>query len=188
MRRVLLILNCLMAIGGLVLLWLSIWPGYATWIFVTCVVIGYGVLGIGWLITVFVLLRRKGRGVVGVLVGPVMVLATWALLRVYVPRRVAFALCRSGFERHLTRTPSPASPTQCDRRIGWYHVDLWARDSRGGIYFRTGSGPDGIGPDRTSAGFVYQPNGGGTPFGSARYRLGRLGNDWFWFCASDDWD
>ena len=66
-------------------------------------------------------------------------------------------------------------------------VDEYTADPRGGVYFRVHRGHDGIGPDVMSYGFVYKPNRIGTPFGAAGYHLFRLGNDWYWFRASDDW-
>ena len=48
-------------------------------------------------------------------------------------------------------------------------------------------GVDGISPDRMSYGFAYKPNAEGTPFGASRYRVFRLGDDWYWFRVSDDW-
>jgi len=74
-----------------------------------------------------------------------------------------------------------------DRWLGIYHVDEWASDQRGGVYFRTGTGPDGIGPDTMSYGFVYRPNREGSPFGASHYMVRRLGGDWYWFRASNDW-
>ena len=74
-----------------------------------------------------------------------------------------------------------------NQRLGIYLVDEYAADPRGGVYFRVYSGTDGIGPDQMSYGFAYKPNRKGTPFGAARHRLFRLGNDWYWFRASDDW-
>jgi len=71
--------------------------------------------------------------------------------------------------------------------LGIYHVDEWASDQRGGVYFRTGTGPDGIGPDTMSYGFVYRPNREGSPFGASHYMVRRLGGDWYWFRASNDW-
>jgi hypothetical protein len=75
---------------------------------------------------------------------------------------------------------------QRQRRIGIYWVDKYVADPRGGVYFRTGTGVDGFGPDVMSYGFAYRPNADGSPFGGARYGRWRLFGDWYWFRASDD--
>lgn len=116
-----------------------------------------------------------------------MLFVTYGLLKFYVPRRVAFEYSRSAFDALVTRAPAPDGSVKLDAWAGIYRVDEAAADSRGGVYYRVHSGGDGIGPDITSYGFVYRPNREGTPFGSAYYRLGRLGGGWHWFRASDDW-
>jgi len=115
-------------------------------------------------------------------------LATGILLWLHMPRRLAFAISCPAFERRLATAPMSASAnTSLRRRLGFYRVDEYAADPRGGVYFRVYSGPDGLGPDRMSHGFAYRPNTQGTPFGAASYRVYRLNEDWFWFHASDDW-
>ncbi len=105
-----------------------------------------------------------------------------------VPRRIAFAISRSSFEQSVQTAPAPGRPeTPPGSHFGVYHVDEYAADSRGGVFFRVYTGPDGIGPDRMSYGFVFKPNPEGTPFGAAGYETHRLSRDWYWFCASDDW-
>lgn len=113
---------------------------------------------------------------------------TVALLRFYVPRRIAFAVSRSAFEELVPQAPkAERQRAQLNRRLGIYLVDEYAADPRGGAYFRVHAGGDGIGPDVMSYGFAYKPNQSGTPFGAARYRLFTLGGDWYCFEASDDW-
>ena len=91
--------------------------------------------------------------------------------------------------RSFRRPPvSDFDGARLDRRLGLYQVERYAADPRGGVYFHVHSGADGIGPDRMNYGFVYQPNSRGTPFGAADYRTYKLGDNWFWFRASDDWD
>ena len=113
-----------------------------------------------------------------------MLFVTYAALRFYIPRRIAFASCRSSFQQiadnGLTNNP------EFNRRIGPYYVDECLIDERGGAYFRVYSGADGIGPDVMSYGFCCDPNRDGSPFGAAHYRTFRLGNGWYWFRASDD--
>lgn len=65
-------------------------------------------------------------------------------------------------------------------------MDRYGTDGRGGVYFRTATGPDGIGPDRLSFGFAFRPNAEGSLFGDARYELGHLFGEWYWFAVSDD--
>jgi hypothetical protein len=124
-----------------------------------------------------------------VLIAPVLVCTTFAMLRYYVPRRVGFLAHERAFERLLPSAPSAgaSTPTPLGRRVGIYSVDEWATDLRGGVYFRTGTGPDGLGPDTMSYGFAHQPNRQGSPFGAAHYAVRRLFGDWYWFRASNDW-
>lgn len=118
----------------------------------------------------------------------VLLLGTYVLLEFYVPRRIAFAASRASFEQMVPQaTPSEYQGAPLNLWLGIYKVDEYAADPRGGVYFRVYTGGDGIGPDRMSYGFAYRPNQKGTPFGAARYRLFGLGNDWYWFRASDDW-
>ena len=118
-----------------------------------------------------------------------ILLATYVLLKFYVPRRIAFALSQSTFEAQLAKaSPSARGGAPMNSMIGVYRVDKFAADPRGGVFFRVHSGKDGIGPDAMTYGFAHKPNAEGTPFGAAHYRTYRLGGDWFWFHASDDWD
>ncbi len=73
------------------------------------------------------------------------------------------------------------------RWLGVYYVDRYAADPRGGVYFRTHAGPDGIGPDTMSYGFAYKPNPKGTPFGRAGYHLSHVTGNWYVFSASNDY-
>jgi hypothetical protein len=72
-------------------------------------------------------------------------------------------------------------------RLGFYSVDRYAADPRGGAYFRTHAGPDGIGPDTMSYGFAHRPNPEGSPFGRAGYHLSHVVGDWYVFSASNDY-
>ena len=71
--------------------------------------------------------------------------------------------------------------------IGPYTVDNYCKDSRGGVYFRTATGRDGIGPDTNSYGFAFRPNSKGSPYGNAYYSTQQIYGDWFVFSASNDW-
>ncbi len=104
------------------------------------------------------------------------------------PMRVAFRHARPSFERHIATAPSrPYGTEPLGRMLGVYHVDRYAADPRGGVYFRTHSGPAGIGPDTMSHGFTYKPNPEGTPFGRAGYHCSRIDGDWYVFSASNDY-
>src|SRR5262249_19033363 len=92
-----------------------------------------------------------------------------------VPRRVVFALCRAEFATLVDGAPVGGfGGEDMQRQLGPYWVDRYGAAPRGGVYFRTNTGPDGIGPDTMSYGFAYRPNRTGTPFGNTRYALPRL--------------
>lgn len=117
-----------------------------------------------------------------------ILLVSYVLLKFYIPRRLAFMISRSAFEQ--TRVQFPVSGTgkmTLNRKLGFYTVDEYATDPRGGIYYRIYSGGSGIGLDTTSYGFVYQPNREGSPFGAANYQVFHLDENWYWFRVSDDW-
>lgn len=103
-----------------------------------------------------------------------------------IPRRAAFLISRPAFETYVTTAPaSDAKPL--GRWLGLYYVDRYGADARGGVYFRTHAGPDGIGPDTMCYGFAYQPNPKGTPFGNSHYGLFHMVGEWYVFSASNDW-
>lgn len=103
---------------------------------------------------------------------------TYVSLKFYLPRRIAFECCRSSFQKMVEGENRDS--------IGPYSIDAHATDENGGHYFRVYSGGDGIGPDVTSYGFCFKPNQHQSPFGSAGYKIFRLGDDWYWFLASGD--
>jgi len=146
------------------------------------------VLGLVWMRVVIIAWRRRQRMGLVALVVPLLVVGTCGMLKLYISRRVAFAFCRAEFERRLAAPPAGAHLADLRQRIRPFFVDSWAADPRGGVFFRTGTGYDGIGPDTVSSGFVHRPNMHGTPFGAAGYRLEHLQGDWYWFRASDDWN
>ena len=182
------VVNWLTVLGAALLLLLSLWPGFIVGCFL---VLAYPLifgLGLMWLVLVYLGTRAKAHSPLGaraVLVAPVVVCMTYASLRYYVPRRIAFAACRGQFEKHLAaaQAGTPSAPAW----MGIYRVDECRADERGGVYFRTGTTADGIGPDTLSYGFAYKPNTNGSPFGAARYRAYPLLGDWYWFQASNDW-
>jgi hypothetical protein len=190
------VIIALTALACVVALAISVYPGILNDLLFFGILLSFlvvPVVGIVGVIVLFVLARKgKLRGLripwkhVAVIFA--LLFGTYVLLKFYVPRRIAFAASRAAFEQMVPQeTPTEYQGTSLNQRLGIYKVDEYAADPRGGVYFRVHSGGDGIGPDRMSYGFAYKPNQKGTPFGAARYRLFRLGNDWYWFRASDDW-
>ena len=105
-----------------------------------------------------------------------------------VSRHVGFSLSRPAFDHQVAKAPiSRYGGEALGRFMGVYSVDRSAADPRGGVYFRTHAGPDGIGPDTMSYGFAFRPNREGTPFGKARYHLSHVVGDWYLFWASNDY-
>jgi hypothetical protein len=188
------VITALTAIACLLALAISVYPGVLN-----------SVLFVGFLLSLLVIpivcvvafvgvivLSRKGdsRGLrmpwFRVAVVFALLFGTYVLLKFYVPRRIAFAASRASFEEMIPQaTPSLDQGTPLNRFLGLYRVDEYAADPRGGVYFRVYSYLVFV--DRMSYGFAYKPNQNGTPFGAAQYRLFSMGNDWYWFRASDDW-
>jgi hypothetical protein len=118
---------------------------------------------------------------------PIVVTLSLTLIWFGVPRRVACLISRPAFERWVATAPANRYGGEpWGHRLGVYYVDRYAADPRGGVYFRTHTGPDGIGPDTMSYGFASRPNREGTPFGNAGYRLSHMVGDWYCFSASND--
>jgi len=117
-----------------------------------------------------------------------LMFAAIGLLWFHVPQRAVFAFCSSTL-RGLVEIPATDKfrGENLGRRVGPYRIDRYGADRRGGVFFRTNTGPDGIGPDEMSYGFAFRPNVEGTPFGNARYRRRHLFGDWYAFAVSDDW-
>jgi hypothetical protein len=103
-----------------------------------------------------------------------------------VPLRVAFLFSRPAFDRAVTYSREWWDK-KASARLGIYTVDSCCIDPRGGVYFRTFQGVDGISPDTMSHGFVFKPNPTGTPFGRAGYQYSHLIGDWYSFAASNDY-
>jgi hypothetical protein len=103
-----------------------------------------------------------------------------------VPRRLAFLHARPGFEALVAAAPPAYSAVgSLDRPLGVYRVDRFAADPRGGVYFRTRSGPDGLYAGLMSYGFAHRPNPAGSPFGDDKYALAHVVGDWYAFQASE---
>ena len=179
------------AVACLVALALSIYPGWLNdllFIAILLCMFAVPILMVGVVVFLVIRFRRGDRhfpwkyATITLLV----LFTTYFALRFYIPRRIAFAACRSSFQS-LIDGGDVLDNHSFDRRIGPYHVDKCRTDDRGGVYFRVYSGVYGIGPDIMSYGFCYKPNRDGSPFGAAHYRTFRLGEGWHWFRASDDW-
>ena len=191
--RVVLILT---AAGCLLALALSIHPGAledVSLVGVCLMILLVPVVLVAGLVALFVLHRKRKLHLIRPtwaesMIFVALLLGSFVLLKLDVPRRLAFGASRTAFAPLLARaTVTDYQGTPLDRKLGIYFVDRYAADPRGGVYFRVRTGPDGLGPDVMSWGFAYRPNPHGSPFAAAHYTTGPLGGDWYWFGASDDW-
>jgi hypothetical protein len=196
MRRLGATILGLAVMGSVNLVWLSFYPGTGSNLFLLVLltsVVWVPLLGIGGIALVVLVVRMRVRDpadsrapIVCLFLAGVIPFASFVVAATGVPRRAAFVLCRSSFESLVdSASISEYKGEVLDRRLGIFYVDRYAADSRGGVYFRTTTSPDG--PDETSYGFAYKPNPEGSPFGNACYRTLRLTGDWFLFRASNDW-
>lgn len=188
--RAIVIVNWCCVAGAVVLLPVSIYPGYANGCMFLLALPMILTLGAIWgTIALRTFPKPFGRDlkVAGrlMVIAPILVVSTYVMLKFYIPRRIAFTAHRSSFDALLANAPAPGRPVALHKRVGLYQVDAVAVDSRGGTYFRTGIGSDVI--DTLSFGFAKEPNNKGTPFGAAKLVLRPLGNGWYWFTVSDDW-
>jgi hypothetical protein len=183
-------------LGCLAVLTISIYPGVLNDLVLPAIFLSFfaiPLVAIIGLATLIVLARRGGLKNIKIpwrraAAVAVVLFAACLMLGLDVPRRIAFAVSRSKFEQLLSQAPkSDRQGAPLNQRLGIYYVDEYVADPRGGVFFRVHCGSDGIGPDRMSYGFAHAPNRKGTPFGAAHYRLFELGNEWYWFRASDDW-
>jgi hypothetical protein len=125
---------------------------------------------------------RLRRWVWGVLAA-VVVIITLALLSGDAPLRVAFAATRGEWDQLQASVP-PGAKRLAGGRVSIYRVEDISTDPRGGVYFRTSSTGIGIGPTGWFAGFAYEPNSRGTPYGSHQYELHHLSGPWYAFSAT----
>jgi len=187
---------------ALFLLWLDVVPGRAGsvlgWVFIVSLIAGPLLLLAGLIAGILLLVNRayrswsRPRPSAYGLTWPRMavwfliLLGTYGMLRLNVPERIAFRMSRSSFEALVEEAPERRwDDTPIQRRVGVYQVDRFARDPRGGVFFRVHSAAVFI--DTTSYGFAYRPNSEGTPFGNAAYRTWDLGGGWYGFSASNDY-
>lgn len=128
----------------------------------------------------------KQKSIVAVSAG--IVVLTFVLWASFVPSRVALWIVRKDFESLLENAPKDGwdRPKMRAQWIGCFHVSEYYADANGGVYFRTASHADGLGPDSMSYGFAFRPNTAGCPFGRKGYTTIWLFGDWYWFSVSDD--
>jgi hypothetical protein len=180
--------------GALLALGMSIWPGVLEelvfgFLFV-CVV--PPLLACWWFLLVAVTIldlpresgdNRRRWGLYALIAAFITV----GLLWLHVPQRAVFFLYCSEFRRLADDQPADGQRRwELQRRIGPYFIDRWGRDRAGGVYFRTHTAPDGIGPDFMEYGFTLCPVHDGVPFGRTRHRVRNLFGDWYVFEGSDD--
>jgi len=187
----------LTVVGGIGLLTLAVWPGMTEVILTgfPFVCVSLPLLAFWVLLLVGSALRdlavrseRPARNRWWGVWSAGVMLATLGLFWLHIPQRVVFRFYSSDLRGLVDNAPAGEHRgVELDRQVGPYHVDRYAADKRGGVFFRTATGPDGIGPDQMSYGFAFHPNGQGTPFGNAQYRQRRLFGEWYVFAASDDW-
>ncbi|MBD2195212.1 MULTISPECIES: hypothetical protein [Calothrix] len=116
-----------------------------------------------------------------------ILLVSYILIEFNITCRLAFKLSQPAFEQMLVQAPvSGVGDMKLNRHLGLYHVDEYAADSRGGVYFRVYSSRWIF--DIISYGFVYQPNSKGSPFGTRNYQTFHLSGKWYSFRDTTDWD
>src|SRR5437764_1348967 len=109
------LVNFFTACGAIGLLYLSLWPGYASgWLLLIALPL-IALLGLCWLLIVLqearsskhppAPSRQRAVSTMQLMVAPILVVLTYGLLKFYVPRRIAFMACRSQFENLVTSAP-----------------------------------------------------------------------------------
>jgi len=186
----------LTVIGGIGLLWLAVWPGM-----IEDAVFGFPlfclslpVLGFWFLMLIGLAVRdiisrpeKAGRRQWWGALSAGIMFGTLGLLGLHVPQRISFSFCHTDLRNLVDTAPvEEFRGTELGRRVGPYKVDRYGADPRGGVFFRTAGGPDGIGPNQMSYGFAFRPNREGSPFGDSNYRVRHLFDDWYVFAVSDD--
>lgn len=116
-----------------------------------------------------------------------VILFTIILIYFQVPCLIVFACYSQQFRELAEKAPQdPLVKHQLDKRIGPYYIDYYGSYPAGSVYFRSQSGPDGIGPDEMSYGFAYRPKGKWCTFGKTRYQQKHLFGNWYSFSVSSD--
>jgi hypothetical protein len=194
MRHAVVAVFCLNVLGAIALLSLAVCPGMLESVafefpFV-CLILPF--LG-AWFVLLIALMiwdlarwRAANHQRWGLWASLVM-FATLGLLWFHVPQLAVFWIYESEFRSLADAHPDDGSRRwSIERRIGPYFVDRYGQDRSGGVYFRTFTGPDGIGPDQMEYGFAFRPSGDGAPFGRSRHRVRHLFGDWYTFEGSND--
>ena len=182
-------------VGCIAALAISVWPGLLQDVLLWTIVVGFfPAVALAIMLAGYALVRGRRltplrRNSVRLLAAiPVIGVLTFALLILYVPRRMAFLASRAAFESALGQiNTGVVGPMELNRRLGAYLVDSYAVYPHGVVYFRVYDAPDGLGPDTRSFGFVKNPNSTSSLFGAAYCRVHHVVDDWYWFEASDDW-
>ena len=190
MHRSIQVINFITASGGVILIFMSLWPGFAGGCVAFLALPFIALLGMAWLNVFVVWLLRAGEGrktvsLARLAVAPALVCLTLIALIFYIPRRIAFVVCQSQFDRLVASVPiNEDGGAPFEHWVGIYHVDRYATNPTGGVFFRTGS--SGLFLDTDSYGFVYHPdpNSKYTPFGHRGYELHPLSGGWFWFSVT----
>ena len=100
---------------------------------------------------------------------------------------LVFSQFQDQFQHLLKEAPAHRDFSySVNQKIGPYRVDHYCADDRGGVFFRTNTGHDGLGPDTVSYGFAFRPNQKGSPYGNTAYSHFHLFGDWYTFSASND--
>ncbi|MFG0332900.1 MAG: hypothetical protein ACF8TS_06010 [Maioricimonas sp. JB049] len=191
MHRVFIVTVVVAAVG----LGIAVWPGWLEIVLLDLpfVCVALPIVAVWLLVTLGVamheLLTLTSRsGWLWGLCSVAVLGVTLVLLRLAVPQRIGLEMCREQLRPLTVDAPAGSSGgMRSDVRLGPYQVDRYGGDARGGVFFRTAEGPDGLGPDRMSYGFAFRPNGEGSPFGNAAYRQRHLSGEWYLFAASNDW-
>ncbi|MBV6625350.1 MAG: hypothetical protein KI793_20880 [Rivularia sp. (in: Bacteria)] len=169
---------------------ISIYPGALASLWFAFVLISIICLPIFIVVGIFALIVLGRRGVFSKYNIPWRLIKTTAgivllsciLLKLYIPRRLAFFASQSAFEQVIV-----SGKITANQQFGLYKVDKYAVVFDGGKYFRVNTSGNGFSPDITSYGFVYQPNLKVSPFGNANYQVFNLYGNWYWFQASNDY-
>ncbi len=110
-----------------------------------------------------------------------IVLASYVMLKLYIPRPLAFMASQSAFEQIIVD-----EKVTSNRQFSFYKVEKYTTDARGNKYFYISSRGEGIiGIDAVSYGFTSQSNGKESSVVTSGYQLFHLYGDWYWFRVSN---
>ncbi|MGD1858862.1 MAG: hypothetical protein ACFB0E_02695 [Leptolyngbyaceae cyanobacterium] len=115
-----------------------------------------------------------------ILVTVAMLFVAHVLLKLNLPMQAAFRLSQGAFVAQMSDAPVANERSDAAglfQLLGFYRVDYYARDRRGGTYFETERDQF----SDLSYGFAHQPNDVGSPFGDDSYITELIHGDWYWF-------